>query len=77
MHSVAAAVGAWLDAGDDPVVVRAPLVEGAGGAGPAEVLAFGPGGDCAGALLGAVPSTTRPRGSQARSGPRTNGRSRP
>jgi len=61
MHSVAAAVGAWLDAGDDPVVVRAPLVEGAGGAGPAEVLAFGPGGDCAGALLGGAVDDTAAR----------------
>ena len=52
MHGVAAAVGSWLDAGDDPVVVRAPLAQGVGGAGRGEVVAFGPGGDRVGALLG-------------------------
>jgi xanthine/CO dehydrogenase XdhC/CoxF family maturation factor len=52
MHGVAAAVGAWLDAGEDPVVVRVPLAEGIGGAGPGEVLAFGPPGHRVGGLLG-------------------------
>jgi hypothetical protein len=52
MHGVAAAVGAWLDAGEDPVVVRVPLAEGIGGAGPGEVLAFGSAGKRAGGLLG-------------------------
>ncbi|HEY6698970.1 MAG TPA: XdhC family protein [Acidimicrobiales bacterium] len=52
MHGVAAAVGAWLDAGEDPVVVRVPLAEGIGGAGPGDVLAFGPAGRRVGALLG-------------------------
>jgi hypothetical protein len=64
MHRVAAAVGAWLDAGDDPVIVRAPLVEGtgdAGGAGGADVLAFGPGGCGAGVLLGGSVDDTAAR----------------
>jgi xanthine/CO dehydrogenase XdhC/CoxF family maturation factor len=52
MHGVAAAMGAWLDAGEDPVVVRVPLAEGIGGAGPGDVLAFGPAGQRAGGLLG-------------------------
>jgi xanthine/CO dehydrogenase XdhC/CoxF family maturation factor len=52
MHGVAAAVGAWLDAGEDPVVVRVPLAEGIGGAGPGEVLAFGRVGHRVGGLLG-------------------------
>jgi len=52
MHGVAETVGAWLAAGEDPVVVRVPLTEGIGGAGPGEVLAFGPAGRRVGALLG-------------------------
>src|SRR5262245_2847048 len=52
MHGVSGAVGAWLDAGEDPVVVRVPLAEGIGGAGPGEVLAFGPAGERVGGLLG-------------------------
>ena len=52
MHGVAAAVGTWLDAGEAPVVVRVPLAEGIGGAGPGEVLAFGPAGRRVGNLLG-------------------------
>lgn len=52
MDGVAEAVSAWLDAGEDPVIVRGPLTAGLGGVGPGEVLAVGPGGDLAGAVLG-------------------------
>jgi len=52
MHGVVAAVGAWLDAGDDPVVVRAPLTRGLAGAGRGEALAFGRDGRSIGELLG-------------------------
>jgi len=52
MHDEVAAVRAWLDAGDDPIVVRAPLTQGIAGAGRGEALAFGHDGQSAGALLG-------------------------
>jgi hypothetical protein len=51
MHGVAEAVGAWLDEGHDPLVVRARLTEGAGSAGRGEALAVGPGCHCVEALL--------------------------
>ncbi len=62
MHGVAAAVGAWLDAGVDPVVVRVPLAEGIGGAGPGEVLAFGPAGQRVGGVLGGALGSRRTQG---------------
>src|SRR5262245_59460607 len=52
MHGVAAAVRAWLEAGEDPIIVRAPLTQGLGGAGRGEALAFGPDDHPVGELLG-------------------------
>src|SRR5262245_42761537 len=52
MHGVVAAVSAWLEAGDDPVVVRAPLTQGLAGSGRGEALAFGRDGQVVGTLLG-------------------------